>query len=81
MGPIGNKFRGLDLNLVGWQHRCVPGVSEPALPLVANKVANADAVVANKRSSRRGNYRDLEKRRTYMREFMRKKRLAELHQA
>jgi hypothetical protein len=58
---------GLDLDLVGKSHRCVPRVANTA-PVVVD-VANA---VANKASTYR--YRDAGKRRAYMRELMRAKR-------
>jgi hypothetical protein len=70
---------GLDMDLVGKSHRCVPRVA----PVANNepRVANSEALVANKSTPApaskhySGRYRDVEKRRSYMREFMRKKRL------
>jgi hypothetical protein len=61
---------GANLALVGRMHNC--------RPLVANKpevVANSAPLVANKQS-RHGQYADAEKRKTYMRDYMRKRRQA-----
>jgi hypothetical protein len=71
------KICGLDLDLVGRSHRCVPRVANSALPManIVDDVANTPppAVdVANSTSTYR--YRDAERRRAYMRELMRKKR-------
>jgi hypothetical protein len=61
------KECGLDLDLVGRSHRCVPRVANATQ--AAADVANA---MANRTRTYR--YRDVEKRRAYMREFMRRKR-------
>lgn len=62
---------GANLALVGRIHNCRPQAKATPTPLVAN----AAPVVVNKvANSRHGQYADKEKRRAYMREYMRKKR-------
>jgi hypothetical protein len=59
------KDCGLDLDLVGKSHRCIPRM--------ANTVAATDDVantMANTTSTYR--YRDVERRRAYMRDYMRR---------
>jgi hypothetical protein len=61
---------GKNLALVGNSHRCMANKPDP----VANKVdivANEPIAMANTKTYR---YRDAEKRKAYMREYMRKKR-------
>jgi hypothetical protein len=61
------KDCGLDLDLVGKSHRCIPRK--------ANTLANAPVVtngVTNNTATYR--YRDADKWRAYMREYMRRKR-------
>jgi hypothetical protein len=61
------KLCGLDLDLVGKSHRCIPRVAN-TVPVVGD-VANA---MANSATTYR--YRDVAKRRTYMRDLMRRRR-------
>jgi hypothetical protein len=63
------KLCGLDLDLVGKSHRCIPRVANTTPTAV--DVANA---MANKASTYR--YRDAEKRRAYMRRYMAGRRSA-----
>jgi hypothetical protein len=59
------KDCGLDLDLVGKSHRCIPRVANTVA--VTDDVANT---VANATSTYR--YRDVERRRAYMRDYMRR---------
>jgi len=72
------RTHGYDHALVG--DRCGPAPAEPAVRVKAARrvVANSEPVVANvvanKPASRHGRYADLEKRRAYMRDLMRRRR-------
>jgi hypothetical protein len=65
------KLCGLNLDLVGRTHRCIQRVANASPP--ANDVANAAAIaMANATSTYK--YRDVDKRRAYMRDLMKKYR-------
>ncbi len=68
---------GLDLDLVGKTHRCVPRVANNPPPVVVN-VANAVEPMANTKPdvANTYRYRDVEKRRSYMRTYMAEPRRA-----
>jgi hypothetical protein len=64
------KLCGLDLDLVGRSHRCIPRVANvvPVVVDVANSVANTSGIYR---------YRDVGKRHAYLRDFMRRSGPAE----
>lgn len=68
---------GSNLALVGRTHRCVANevANEPDVANVPTKnVANAEVDVANTSDAKTYRYRDPEKRRTYMKTYMKKRR-------
>jgi hypothetical protein len=69
------KLCGLDLDLVGKSHRCVPRVSRTAAANTDDGARSAANVAANAPASyARWRIRDVEKRRAYMRRYMAERR-------
>ena len=57
-----------------WKHDACVVANRAKAEVVANKVGSGESVLVANKGSRHGVYRDVEARRAYMREYMRRRR-------